>query len=268
MAAGLGGSKMGLFSDLGSALVGTAVDGVISEIGSNTMDTIETGFDVVGMIAGGDYEGLASLALDELAGSVDGFWGDVLANMGFGTINARGYSMIHGGLKPSDAAKIYQDAMLTDRARKNLFFLTVESELLGDMSETFNLFATDVERGPSEVSGTKARVGSAQVDLLTQSEPVVLRITTLDDVNGTLKQWFEAQTAAVARPDGSFGVPGGSNGYAVTITIQHAFAADMGGFTGKVLCRPQSYEVGLSRREDALEELQMTFMQLDTFISP
>ena len=31
---------------------------------------------------------------------------------------------------------------------------------------------------------------------------------------------------------------------------------------------PASYEVGLSRREDALEEIQMTFTQLDTFMRP
>ncbi|MCF7995285.1 MAG: hypothetical protein K9L88_10650 [Chromatiaceae bacterium] len=254
---------MSLFADLGGAIVNTAANAVTSQIGADTMTSIQTGFDAVGMAASGDFEGLASLALSELSGHVGGFAGDVLGQMHHG---GSGGSMIHGGISPADAVQLYREAMAATHARKNLFFISIESNYFNDFSGLFNLYAIDVERGPSEVSGSKARVGSAQIDLLTQSEPVVLRITTMDDAKGTLKKWFEVQTAAVARADGSFGVPGGPNGYALTITIQHAFAAGFGGFTGKVLCRPQSYEVGLSRREDAVEELQMSFMQLDTFL--
>ncbi|MOA49877.1 hypothetical protein D3C78_1728180 [compost metagenome] len=97
------------------------------------------------------------------------------------------------------------------------------------------------------------------------SEAVELRITTLDDRAGSLKRWFENHAAAVAARDGTVGVPAN---YAITFTIQHAFVGDAKGFEGKGLYRPVSYEVGLSRREDALEEIQMTFTQLDTFMRP
>ena len=175
--------------------------------------------------------------------------------------------MVYGGLTAQDARTLYQDSLTAKYARKNLWIIGVNSYLAGDFSKTFNLFATDVSRSPSEVSGGKIRAGGAVLDTLTQAEPVVLRITTLDDEHGTLKQWFEQHCAAVCRPDGTFGVPGGSNGYAILFQIQHAFATQTGGFTGKILCRALSYEVELSRRDDALEELIMQFTQLDTFMS-
>lgn len=251
---------MSLFADIGGAIINSAAKEITSHIPAQTMSSINLGLDAVGMAANGNFDGLASLALSELSGHVGGFAGDVLGQLNHGG------SMIHGGISPDDAVQLYREAMAATHARKNLFFISIESNYFNDLSGLFNLYAVDVERGPSEVSGSKVRAGSAQIDLLTQSEPVVLRITTMDDAKGTLKKWFEIQTAAVARADGSFGVPGGPNGYALTITIQHAFAAGTGGFTGTVLCRPQSYEVGLSRREDTVEELQMTFMQLDTFL--
>lgn len=251
---------MSLFADIGNAVIQSATREITNAIPAETQRYINTGLDAVGMAANGDFEGLASLALSELSGHVGGFAGDVLGQL------HHGGSMIHGGIQPADAVQLYREALAASHARKNLFLLRVSGPLQGDISRVFNLFATDVERGPSEVSGSKVRAGSAQLDLLGQSEPVVLRITTMDDTNGTLKRWFEAQTLAVARADGTFGVPGGPNGYALTITIQHAFAGGSGGFTGSVLCRPQSYEVGLSRRDNAVEELQMTFTQLDTFL--
>jgi hypothetical protein len=171
---------------------------------------------------------------------------------------------LFGGLRPSDAKRIYAEAMRAPKARKNLFLVRCQSWAGGDISQIINLYATDVEHGLGEVSGTKARVGAAAVDVLGQLESGTMRITTLDDQFGTLKGWFEAHISAIARKNGTFGVPAG---YAISIQVQHAFATPSAfGYVKRGLYRAQSCETGLSRREGALAELSMTFTQLDHFM--
>lgn len=173
-------------------------------------------------------------------------------------------SEIFGGLRPGNARQVYLTAMRAGKARKNLFLVRCESWIGGDVSQLVNLYALDVEHGLGEVSGSKGRVGAAAVDLLGQLESGTLRITTLDDKVGTLKRWFDAHIAATANKNGTFGVPAR---YAIQIQIQHAFAGpSFGGYLKRGLYRAQSCETGLSRREDALSELSMTFTQLDHFM--
>lgn len=175
--------------------------------------------------------------------------------------------MLIGGIGVDEAIGLYRRGLEARHAYTNLWLINVRSQLGGDMSDVFNLFATDVDRGPSEVAGSKARVGGAQADIVEQGEPVVMRITTLDDEAGTLKAWFEAHASAIAHADGTFGVPGGPEGYAIEFHVQHAFPTEnSSAFTGRVLARALSYEVALSRQQQGLEELQMTFTQLDTWL--
>lgn len=173
-------------------------------------------------------------------------------------------SEIFGGLTPGLARRLYAQAMAVPKARKNLWLVRCESRLKGDISELMNLYALEVEHGLGEVSGTKARVGTGTVDLPSQAESGSLRITTLDDKAGTLKRWFEAHIKAIAHADGTCGVPAQ---YAILIQTQHAFTApSMSGYVKRGLYRAQSCETSLSRREDALTELMMSFTQLDSFM--
>ena len=259
-----GGKLASAVSQAAAGMGGQAASRALnSHIPPEMRSSINAGAEAASQIAGGDIEGGILTALES------GLGGDALGNLLSGQASQglywSGANMLYGGITPSEAKRIYQEAIDTGRAKKNLFLLKVQSALAGDFSHEFNLFCTDIDRGPHEVSGAKVRAGAAQLDTLTQAEPVVLRITTMDDRAGTLKRWFEAHLEAMAARDGSFGVPAD---YAVTITIQHAFVGDIGGYASRTLCRAQSYEVGLSRREDAMEELQMTFTQLDTFMSP
>ncbi|PAU79245.1 hypothetical protein [Halomonas salipaludis] len=259
-----GGRLAGAVSQAGASIGAQAASRAMhSHIPPGMRNTINAGAQAASQIAGGDIEGGILTALEA------GLAGDRLGNLLGGQASQGRYwsaaNMLYGGITPSEAKRIYQEAVDAPRAKKNLYLLKVQSALAGDFSHEFNLFCTDIDRGPSEVSGGKARAGSAQLDTLTQAEPVVLRMTTMDDRSGTLKRWFEAHVEATAHADGSFGVPAE---YAIVISIQHAFVGDIGAFTGRLLCRAMSYEVGLSRREDAMEELQMTFTQLDTFMSP
>ena len=95
-----------------------------------------------------------------------------------------------------------------------------------------------------------------------------LRLTTIDDQQGTLKRWFAAHHGAAAPRDGTVGVP---DSYAITIKVVHAFitrGSNRGGYEDIGMFRPANMALSLSRREDGLEEVQMSFSQLDTFMRP
>jgi hypothetical protein len=65
--------------------------------------------------------------------------------------------------------------------------------------------------------------------------------------------------------DGTFGVPAS---YGITIKVLHAVVNGQNSkdaFTNKGLYRAASYEVQLSRREQAMQEVTLTFTQLDSF---
>lgn len=182
---------------------------------------------------------------------------------GRSSMNTR--SQLYGGITAADAKRIHSEAISTRRAKKNLFLLKVSSALQGDFSQEFNLFCTDIEHAPVIIAGDRAQIGGAVVDLPNANEVDEMRITTMDDRAGTMKKWFEQHGAAVVARDGTVGVPAA---YAITITIEHAFVGDSKGFTSKGLFRAVTYESSLSRREDSLEEITMSFTQLDTFMRP
>ncbi len=171
-----------------------------------------------------------------------------------------------GGLSPYEAKQIYQQTASTDYAKKNLFLIEVNSALYGDISDRFNLFSTDVEYAPSTITAEKRKIGGTTTDSVQSSEPVDLSITTLDDSEGFLRNWFNYHAQKTVHTDGTVGLPAE---YAIRIKIVHNFLKpndyayqDIG------LFRPQNMNLSLSRHDDALQELTMQFSQLDTFMRP
>lgn len=178
---------------------------------------------------------------------------------------------VFGGISAQEAKQIYDQMRAETFGKKNIWRVTISSDLESgtyDMPERFNLFATDVEYSPFMLQGDKAKIGSVAIDFIDSAEAIELRITTLDDQKGTLKRWFEKHFRAAASLDGTVLEPGN---YAVKITVAHGFInpdEEPNHFEIKGYFRPQSLDVSLSRREDALEEVSMTFSQLDTFMRP
>jgi hypothetical protein len=175
---------------------------------------------------------------------------------------------LFGGITPLEARKIFDQSRGEECATKKLFLI----EIAGfngaiDAGEVkFNLFATDVSYAPYTITGDTQKVGSATANLVTGSEPVELSITTLDDIAGTLKKWFERRASLTVHPDGTVGLPAE---YLIKIRIVHSFVTSetaAGGHGVAGYYRPANLQLGLSRRDDALEELQMTFSQFDTFV--
>lgn len=179
-----------------------------------------------------------------------------------------------GGLTPFAARQIHQTVQSTAYARKNLFFIEILDYFPEDggtqsaSSSLFNLFATSVSLGANTISGETIQIGSRQMDRVNGSERTDIRITAYDDTAGSIKTWFDYRADRVAHADGSFGVP---YDYLVQVRIIHGAVSDdskvmFGGYEEKYVCRPGTIETELSRTDDGLQEVQMTFSQFDSFM--
>lgn len=257
-----GGALAATTAGIGEVMVGNAVQGAIhARVPAVVRTALHAGGGAVGDLMQGNWNAAGLRLLD--AGLVDAFFLD----HGHARTQARYWATptpLFGGITPMQARAIYAASRAETFARKNLWLLEV-SNAAGVTEGKFNLFATEVEYAPSTLTGEKRRVGAAVVDAVTGGEAVELRIVTMDDASGTLKQWFAQQCALVEHPDGTVGVPAD---YQVGIRILHGVvsATQRVAYEDKGLFRPASIEYALSRREDGMQELQMSFTQLDTFM--
>ena len=158
-------------------------------------------------------------------------------------------------------------------ARKNLWFVRLTETVTpgpgaSGIGGVLDLLALDVSYSPCTLVGEKTNIGAAVVDRLSGIESVELNMTVMDDEAGTIKRWFEAKCRQAAHSDGTFGVP---LDYCVDIEIVHAVAADdvrtkVRPYTSHFTMRPQSMQLDLSRREQALQELVLVFTEGDSFM--
>lgn len=275
----IGGATATLGKSLGGGTFGTRAANIVAGIGTTaarnalnkyvprqTQQAINLASRVGGSILDGDFDSAGTAILD--SGLITG----LLPNALKGLIAQSAYwgaaTPLFGGITPAEAQGIYNQCRAESYAKKNLFLIEVSSALTGDYSQAFNLFCTELDYSPFTISGEKKRVGGAAVDSVQGGDPVELRMTTMDDQAGSLKAWFADHFGAVSAQDGTVGVPAD---FAITIKVVHAFitqSSRQGGYEDIGLFRPQNLDVSLSRREDGLQEIQMTFSQLDTFMKP
>lgn len=259
-------------SPLGNAVVniGTsmarnaAVNAINKFVPASMQRIISSGTGALGDVMNGNFSNAGLRVLDsgilsDLIPGMDGigsqmrFWGTP--------------TPLFGGITPEEARSIYKEQISNEYCRKNLFLIEVSSFLGGDISSVFNMLATDIEYSSPTISGEKRKIGAAHVDLVNSSDPTELRITTFDDINGTIKSWFKAHAEACAFGNGTVGLP---IDYAIKIKVVHGFVtqgSNYGGYEDIGLYRPAGMDVSLSRKESALQELQLSFMQLDTFMA-
>ena len=242
----------GAASGMGASAIASTVQGIGTGAAASAVSGLLNSVLPPALASSGLLSALFSAASGGL-GSQANFWGSP--------------TPLFGGITPAEAKRIYDEMQGQKLAKKNLWMLEVFSPLLG-LESRFNLFATEVEYAPFIITGDKRRIGGAVVDSVLGHEPTELRLTTVDDKAGTLKRWFSAHHAAVSHRDGTVGLP---IEYAIRIKVVHAFitpGSNRGGYEDIGLFRPVNLDVNLSRREDGLQELGMTFSQLDTFMAP
>lgn len=254
------GKGIGGIKSLGHDLMGSAINKTMNgPLGNLLNEKAPFGLnsDILGGMATGLANGWIDQVIDKQVDKAEAFitkqirsW---LNKIGFG------YDGIPEKTK-------YREFIALERARKNHFIVQIESNLSGNFSTKMNLFVTDIDLNPMNISGEKRRVGGGFVDTPTGAEATEIRITTMDDKQGTIKRWFEQHCAAVVGSDGSFGLPAN---YGVTIKVLHAVVdgqSTQNAFINKGLYRAATYEVQLSRREQAMQEVTLTFTQLDSFM--
>ena len=237
-----------------------------------SLDTIKGGFggSIVGKFVPKKLQGTINRAL---GGDISGAVADGASNaLGRAAGSKVGKLQLLGGISLKEAERIAAEVQATSYAKKNLWYLQLgewQAEAgYEDIARAFNMFATDVSYSPRTISSEGKAVGMAVVDLVSAIERAELRVTTYDDARGTIRGWFEAKLAKVAHNDGTLGLP---NEYLVKILIGQSATDEIGGalfgeFTNAYLMRPTSIEYDLSRTEDGLQQIQMTFSQFDTFM--
>jgi hypothetical protein len=249
-----------MFGALGDSLINSAVSQFVPNEVTNQLDNISR---IGGDVVSGDYLGAGRHLLN--TGIADNVLGD-FSGMAKQALFWATPTPMFGGLSPADAKALHKQSMGLAFARKNRFLIEVGSFLSGDVSQRFNLMTSEISYSSATLTGDYKKAGAASVDSVQASEPVELSITVYDDANGTLKNWFNNHAKAVAAIDGTLGLP---FYYAIRIKVVHSFVqSTFGAYEDLGLFRPQNMELSLSRREDALQELTMTFKQLDTFMRP
>lgn len=208
-------------------------------------------------LVSGDVDGLINSGLDAL-----------FERFGItGTNGLYGTTPLLGGLTLAEVRKQFEQCIAIEHAKANLFCLKI-SNLSGSLvAQDFNLFALDVSYSGANVAGNAVEIGCGSFDLVTNSNRHEMRVTTLDDSYGSLKRWFKDRHNRMCHKDGTFGLP---PEYLFRVRVMHAFFSDeiqgaSAAYSDTYLMRPGSIDYELSRREDQLQELQMTFVQWDTF---
>lgn len=201
----------------------------------------------------GDFSGAANSLLTQLLGPMLGS-------------SLEGTPLkLAGGITLTEVRRMFEESFSTEYAKKNLWHISATN--IGDgTAADINFFATDVGYTAHTITGEAVRIGSAFYDKVDGTERVEMRVTTYDDADGTIRRWFEDLRYKVAHPDGTFGLP---IEYLVRFTITHASILEGVGnaYTNTYVMRPGTIETELSRRDHALAEIPMTFVQFDPFTS-
>lgn len=171
-----------------------------------------------------------------------------------------------GGLSLANYRHLIEDFQRIDRAKANLFHFNATNLQTGT-APAMNMFVVDYGLSPFTVRGESVAVGAGSFDRVDGVDAVQLRVTTMDDAGGSVKTWFKNLKRTMAPGDGTVGLP---LGYLVRITLTHAFPSAQsdnagGAFVESYVMRPGSIEYEGSRRQDGLQELQLSFVEFDTF---
>lgn len=177
---------------------------------------------------------------------------------------------LHGNLTADQRYLLFQELAMTPHAWKNLWFVSINerqtTQAAPEGLPKLNLLAMDCSFSPSTLAGEAVPIGGGQMDNLTGSERVDLRLSTLDDAKGTIKRWFDAKCLQAVHRDGTFGLP---SEYLVEVQVTHMSPLNEGSdsayYRRKWTMRPVSVEAELSRRDVGHEDVQMAFTQFDTF---
>lgn len=205
-----------------------------------------------------------------------------------------------GGYSRKETQKQAQLAFKTAYAKNNLFVvrlfdknypytktITLNSEagLPDSARHLWDLLAIGVSFNPIAITGDAVKLGMLQGDSLQQSERVEVRMTLLDTAQGEIKRYLSAKKKQMISRDGTANPP---KDYVLEMLIIHLDQTigrtKIGGkYIGiydelelleksytkhRYQVRVSSLDIDLNKREDSLQELQVTFTEVDSFMTP
>ena len=177
-----------------------------------------------------------------------------------------GDKVLTGGITLKNYAKIMDEFMAIDLARRNLFMFSAVNLATGTAPE-MNMLVQSVSYSPFTVRGDAIQIGAGSMDNVTGVEPVQMTVQTLDDVGGSVKTWFKNLKRQMAPGDGTVGLP---LDYLIRVSVTHAFASNRAKDAGRAyidsyVMRPNAIEFEGDRRDDGLQEITLSFVEFDTF---
>jgi hypothetical protein len=210
-----------------------------------------------------------------------------------------------GGYSRKETQKLAQIALSKAYAKNNLFLVrffdknfpnkkprgTVSDFEAGDkaVDSMINLLAMGVSYNPIAITGDSIKLGLLHGDAIQQSERVEIRMTFFDYSSGSLKRWLLDKKKQIVNADGTGNVPDQYGFFIEIIHIDQTTGATEVGFAEykkrigvfdeekliegsytkhKYFVRVASLDVDLNKREDNLQELQVTFTEIDPFMHP
>lgn len=203
------------------------------------------------------------ISITPYSGSVTGNFGKALSNR-ISTIAGNSVGGLIGGKIGGFATGIVKQAV--NSAMHNIPIINSIMEQGGGISAIHNLLATDISYTPFSLDSEQWNVGASIIDGVKSSQQSEITITTYDDDQGSIKHFFKQLASDVVHKDGTVGVQ--ADGL-VEIRILHGFVSNgsnLNGFEETFVCRPVSTDYELSRKDDNLQEIQLRFIQTDTFI--
>lgn len=175
-----------------------------------------------------------------------------------------------GGLSILDAWENYKHTNPSGLSHKNFYVLEINDRSPnaptsnGDKHSMFNLLTTNLQFTSIDIQGETVQLGSVEADRLSANARTVINLTVIDDKLGTIKRWCEQKAFMMASPDGTF-MPPAYYCFEVRIVFGTNIA-DARFYEQIYTMRLQTMPHELTRQEQGLEELQLTFAQTDAFM--
>ena len=170
-------------------------------------------------------------------------------------------------------AQIWQNYQLTNvdnLSRKNFYILEINDRQASQPTQNgayhslFDLVATHLSFTSFDIQGEAVQIGSVEAEKIGANARTILNLTVFDDETGTIKQWAQTKATTVAASDGTV-MPPAFYCFEVRIVFGTNIA-DSRFYEQIYTMRVQTMPHELSRNEQGLEEITLTFAQTDTFM--
>ena len=205
-----------------------------------------------------------------------------------------------GGYSRKEVQSLTNKAIRTAYAKNNLFlvrlidpnyptrsgktmFFPDDFDAADEPDRVWDLFAMGVSYNPIAITSDAVKLGMLQGDSIQQSERVEIRMTFFDNTIGTIRRYLLAKKRQMINRDGTANPP---SNYFISLSIHHLDqtigATKVGNkligvfdeerliresyIKHEYIVRVSSLDIDLNKREDSLQELQVTFTEIDPFM--